>query len=93
MLAGTFLAIIAKVGAAVGFDATAKLTFEVSDGVRPMQIYRAEAVDVGNEAVRVRLVARPSSCKPRDRWLAAQTGEAVQAGCCAPAKAKQPCCG
>ena len=79
-----FLAIIAKVGDAVGFDADAKLTFEVSDGVRPMQIYRADRMDV-SDVVRVTLSARPSSCKPRDRWLNEQQG-------CLP-KAKQPCCG
>jgi hypothetical protein len=82
-----FLAIIGKVGEAVGFDADAKLTFEASDGVRPMQIYRAERIDIG-DVVRVTLSARPSSCKPRDRWLAEQTASA----CCGTAQA-QPCCG
>ena len=86
MSAGRFLAIIRKVDQAVGFDTQAKLTFEVSDGVRPMQIYRAERMEVCNAAVRVYLSARPSSCKPRDRWLEQQQS------CCAP-KAKQPCCG
>jgi len=81
-----FLAIIGKVGQAVGFDADAKLTFEVSDGVKPMQIYRAERIDIGEE-VRVTLSARPSSCKPRDRWLAEQTASS----CCGTAK-PQPCC-
>lgn len=81
-----FLAIIGKVGEAVGFDADAKLTFEVSDGVKPMQIYRAERMDIGDE-VRVTLSPRPSSCKPRDRWLAEQTASA----CCGTAK-PQPCC-
>lgn len=81
-----FLAIIGKVGEAVGFDADAKLTFEVSDGVKPMQIFRAERIDIGEE-VRVTLSARPSSCKPRDRWLAEQTASS----CCGTAK-PQPCC-
>ena len=81
-----FLAIIGKVGEAVGFDAEARLTFEVSDGVKPMQIYRAEHIDIGEE-VRVTLSARPSSCKPRDRWLAEQTASS----CCGTAK-PQPCC-
>ena len=74
-----FLAIIGKVGEAVGFDADAKLTFEVSDGVKPMQIYRAERIDIGEE-VRVTLSARPSSCKPRDRWLEEQARTA--SSCC-----------
>lgn len=86
MLTGKFLAIIRKVDEAVGFDPQARLTFEVSDGVRPMQIYRAERMDVGDAAIRIYLSARPSSCKPRDRWLQEQQS------CCAP-KAKQPCCG
>ena len=82
-----FLAIIGKVGEAVGFDADAKLTFEVSDGVRPMQIYRAERIDIG-DVVRVSLSARPASCKPRDRWLVEPTAES---SCCTPKTAK-PCC-
>lgn len=79
-----FLAIIGKVAQAVGFDSDAKLTFEVSDGVKPMQIYRAERIEFGDVA-RVTLSPRPSSCKPRDRWLAQSA-----AACCAPT---QPCCG
>lgn len=86
MPAGKFLAIIRKVDEAVGLDPQARLTFEVSDGVRPMQIYRAERMETGDAAVRVYLSARPSSCKPRDRWLAEQQS------CCAP-KREQPCCG
>lgn len=83
MAAGKFLAIIRKVDEAVGFEPQAKLTFEVSDGVRPMQIYRAERMDTGERELRVYLSARPSSCKPRDRWLQEQQS------CCAP-KAKEP---
>jgi hypothetical protein len=64
-----FLGIIGKVAAAVPFDPEAKLTFEVSDGKRAMQLYRASSVAVDGETVRVRLTQRPSSCKPRDRWL------------------------
>lgn len=41
MPAGKFSAIIRKVTEHVGLDHSAKLTFEVSDGVRPMQLYRA----------------------------------------------------
>ncbi|MFL6796551.1 MAG: DUF6428 family protein [Xanthobacteraceae bacterium] len=82
-----FLAIIGKVGEAVGFDADAKLTFEVSDGVRPMQIYRAARIDI-SDVVRVTLSARPASCKPRDRWLAEQTSVSYF-----PIKPAQPCCG
>jgi hypothetical protein len=86
MPAGRFLSIIRKVDEAVGLDPQAKLTFELSDGMQPIRIYRAERMDVGDNAVRVFLSARPSSCKPRDRWLQDQQS------CCAP-KSKSPCCG
>ena len=39
--AGKFTAIIRKVSDHVQLDGSAKLTFEVSDGVRPMQLYCA----------------------------------------------------
>jgi hypothetical protein len=85
MKAGKFLAIINKVGEVVGFDRDAKLTFEVSDGVKPMQIYRAERIETG-DVIRVHLSPRPSSCKPRDRWLAEQ-----ESACCS-TKTEKPCC-
>lgn len=86
MPAGKFLAIMAKVADSVGFPDDAKLTFEVSDGVRPMQLYKADRVVVEGEVVRVPLSARPASCKPRDRWL-----EEQQSACCG-TSARQPCC-
>jgi hypothetical protein len=94
MPAGKFLAIIGKVAQAVGFDADARLTFEVSDGVKPMQLYRAERIEAG-EAVRIVLSPRPSSCKPRDRWLAQEyKDEQEQAACCGGGKAEaKACCG
>jgi hypothetical protein len=88
MPARKFLAIIAKVGNAVGFDADAKLTFEVSDGVKPMQLFRAERVDL-TDVIRVHLSARPASCKPRDRWLEQQQASS----CCAPSAKQASCCG
>lgn len=87
MPAWKFLAIINKVGEAVGFNADAKLTFEVSDGIKPMQLYRAERIESG-DIVRVFLSPRPASCKPRDRWL---QQEYAKDSCCKP-KAKS-CCG
>lgn len=42
MKASKFAAIIRKVSEHVGLDSTAKLTFEVSDGVRPMQLFSAD---------------------------------------------------
>jgi hypothetical protein len=90
-----FLAILRKVADAVGFDADAKLTFEVSDGVKAMQLFMAERIEA-REVVRVYLAPRPASCKPRDRWLE----QTVKQSCCgasaaaAPARAKSAaCCG
>ena len=83
-----FLAIIGKVADAVPFDPAAKLTFEVSDGRRAMQLYRACAIGVTGDIVRVELTQRPASCKPRDRWLEQQNA----ASCCAPATQAGKCC-
>jgi hypothetical protein len=91
MPVGKFLAIMNKVTQAVPFSLDAKLTFEVSDGVKPMQLYKADDIQIDGEIVRVPLSARPSSCKPRDRWLDEQQ-TAASSSCCAP-KSKQPCCG
>jgi hypothetical protein len=41
MPAGKFAAIIRKVSEHLRLDGSAKLIFEVSDGVRPMQLYCA----------------------------------------------------
>ena len=91
MPVGKFLAIIDKVGDAIGFDPAAKLTFEVSDGVTPMQLYRASRVEAG-DVIRVFLSARPSSCKPRDRWLAEST-DTDPKPCCGPnTVTKASCC-
>lgn len=87
MPVGKFLAIMRKVSDVVPFHPEAKLTFEVSDGVAPMQLYKADAIAADATTVRVRLNPRPSSCKPRDRWLEQQQAPS----CCAP-KAAQPCC-
>jgi hypothetical protein len=89
MPVGKFLAIMRKVTEAVPFSLDAKLTFEVSDGVKPMQLYKADEITVDGNVIRVPLSARPSSCKPRDRWLDEQQ---AASSCCAP-KGKQPCCG
>jgi hypothetical protein len=88
MAVGKFLAIIGKVTERVPFDPEAKLTFEVSDGQLAIQLYRASAVEIDANAVRVVLTQRPASCKPRDRWL--QQQRTAQASCCAPRDAT--CC-
>ena len=87
MPAGKFSAIVRKVSEHVQLDDSAKLTFEVSDGVQPMQLYCASIPVVSGGAVHVELAPRAASCKPRDRWLAEQ---AQAAACCGTAKA--PCC-
>lgn len=88
MSAGKFAAIIRKVSDHVALEADAKLTFEVSDGVRPMQLHRAHAPLLADGAIRVALSPRPASCKPRDRWLESERQKA--AACCA--TEKSACC-
>ena len=89
MPVGKFLAIIGKVSSEV--ELGEKLTFEVSDGVEAMTLYRAGAIDDSSERVRVELTRRPSSCKPRDRWFEEQ--QTTASACCSPTASQQPCCG
>lgn len=91
MPAGTFHAIIRKVTEHVKLDDSAKLTFEVSDGVQPMQLYCAAMPTLRAGAVHVELLPRPASCKPRDRWLAEQRTQHVS--CCGPTNQGSACCG
>ena len=88
MLAGKFSAIIRKVSDHVRLEASAKLTFEVSDGEKPMALYCAGSPRLTAGQFEVVLAPRPSSCKPRDRWLAA---EKAKSACCGRA-AGQACC-
>ncbi|MDG4876925.1 DUF6428 family protein [Mesorhizobium sp. WSM4935] len=81
MPAGKFTAIIRKVSDHVALDGAAKLTFEVSDGVRPMELHRAAQPRIVGDVIEVELTPLPASCKPRDRWLKEQKA------------ASQPCCG
>ena len=90
MLAGKFSAIIRKVTEHLGLDPTAKLTFEVSDGVQPMQLHRAALPEIAGNAVHVELSPRPASCKPRDRWLEEQ--KQASTSCCRASDKAQPCC-
>ncbi len=92
MASARFAKIIRKVSEHVGLDGSAKLTFEVSDGIVPMALYRAAAPEIVEDEVRVALSARPASCKPRDRWLKEQLTTQQAASCCGPTSAK-PCCG
>ena len=83
-----FLAIMQKVNDSFPLDPGAKLTFEVSDGHGAIQLFRADAIDVAADAVRVTLSRRPASCKPRDRWL-----EQQHAGTCCGASPRAAPCG
>ena len=69
MTAGKFAAIIRKVSEHVGLDLSARLTYEVSDGVSPMQLHCAGSPVSADGVLRVALSPRAASCKPRDRWL------------------------
>lgn len=89
MQASKFAAIIRKVSEHVKLDGSARLTFEVSDGVRPMQLYCAAVPVIREGVLHVSLEPRPASCKPRDRWLAEQQSTAQS--CCVPTASK--CCG
>jgi hypothetical protein len=91
MPAGKFSKIIRKVADHVRLEPDARLTFEVSDGVKPMALYCASAPRWLDGIFEVALVARPSSCKPRDRWLAEEQIR-TQPGCCAPTSG-DGCCG
>ncbi|HEV7245967.1 MAG TPA: DUF6428 family protein [Shinella sp.] len=82
MTAGKFSAIVRKVSEYVKLDASAKLTFEVSDGVRPMQLFCADQPFEKDGILAVHLVPRAASCKPRDRWLADTSSKSTI--CCGP---------
>lgn len=91
MGAGKFAAIICTVAGRLPLDLSAKLTFEVSDGVEPLRLYRAHTPEIVEGGVRVALSGRPASCKPRDRWLSGRH-HASAGGRCG-ASSRQPCCG
>lgn len=89
MTAGRFGAIVRKVSEHVRLDGSAKLTFEVSDGVRPMQLFCASDPVAEEGALHVALTPRPASCKPRDRWLA--EGAAKETSCCGSSTSSKCC--
>lgn len=88
MTAGKFAAIIRKVADHVALDPDARLTFEVSDGVTPMQLHCAGTPELIDGVLRVSLSPRAASCKPRDRWLEAQKATK----CCGPSTSEESCC-
>lgn len=89
MNAGKFAAIVRKVSEHLALDGTARLTFEVSDGHRPIELYKAGQPVLANGVLHVTLSARAASCKPRDRWLAQD--QQVQKPCCPP-QSSSTCC-
>ena len=89
--AGKFTAIIGKVADHLALDRSAKLTFEVSDGIRPMELYRASQPTLVGDTVQAELSPRPASCKPRDRWLQVQPPAGND--CRATPGASSACCG
>ncbi|EYR83825.1 DUF6428 family protein [Shinella sp. DD12] len=90
MPAGKFSAIIRKVSDHVRLDPAAKLTFEVSDGNRPMALYCASSPRLADGTFEVTLTGRPSSCKPHDRWL--EEKSVATSSCCGPATSSLLCC-
>lgn len=82
MTAGKFAAIIRKVTNHVVLDMNARLTFEVSDGIAPVQLHQATDPVASDDEILVELSPRPASCKPRDRWLTGQREAA--SSCCGP---------
>ncbi|PZP53397.1 MAG: hypothetical protein DI595_03755 [Agrobacterium fabrum] len=89
MAAGKFSAIIRKVSDHVRLNPDAKLTFEISDGSRPMALYCASSPRLDGNRFEVLLAARPSSCKPRDRWLAENS---AADRCCGSSTTVSKCC-
>lgn len=85
MTAGKFVGIIHKVTDHLALDMTAKLTFEVSDSIRAMQLHRASGPVMLDDEFIVELSPRSASCKPRDRWLTEQSQT-----CCDPQTSR--CC-
>jgi hypothetical protein len=73
-----FRAILDQVAARIGLDPDARLTFEVGPPEAPMQVFDAEALQVDDDNVVLRLVARAAICKPRHRAMQA----AAPVACC-----------
>lgn len=89
LTASTFVKIMAKAARDSDLDPQSRLTFEAnSDGV--IGVYALERAVLDNGRAHISLKPRRASCKPRDRWLAADR-EKASASCCAP-KTSSSCC-
>ncbi|MFN0193348.1 MAG: DUF6428 family protein [Aestuariivirga sp.] len=89
MSAGKFSAILRKVSERISLDPTAKLTFEVSDGSRPMQLHIAITPRLTASGIEVQLKPRAASCKPLDRAFAVEK----KANACCGTQSSGACCG
>jgi hypothetical protein len=90
MSAGKFAGIIGKAAERISIDPVAKLTFEVSGGMMPMQLHRANAARLVDGLLQISLSPRAASCKPLDRAFAAQSKSQA---CCFSAASGAKCCG
>ncbi len=88
MQAEKFAAIVRKVCNHAELDPSAKLTFEVSDGIAPIQSYRAGFPEEVSGVLRVFLEPRAASGQPRDHWL---EGLKQRCTCCDPASRDLAC--
>jgi Family of unknown function (DUF6428) len=101
MTVGKTRSILSVVEKKIGLDTQARLSFEVSDGVSPIALYRPIAVRNEPDRTVVELAPVASSCKPRDRWLAGTPTAADEvalkktrqpaSGCCAKSGSQGAC--
>lgn len=68
MAAAKFSTILDRVAHAFGVDPGSRLTFEVGDDVGVIALYTIDRLESGPSGVRIQLVPKQASCKPRDRW-------------------------
>ena len=85
MSAGKFVAIYEKAAARLPAAASAPVVFECGPRDAAAGRYTAATVGLDGDALVVTLDALPASCKPQDRWQAAErarTGALPVAPCC-----------
>lgn len=87
MLVGKFRAILDQVAGRIALATEARLTFEVGRPDEPMRVFDVDAVLPQVDRVVLRLMARPATCKPRNRAAERESSSA----CCGPLS-KPNCC-
>ncbi len=90
MQATKFAAILSAVTKRLQLDVTAKLTFEVSDGLGAMQLYGAASPSLHDGVLTVPLIDRPASCKPMDLERASAANKS--SSCCSKPSTTAACC-